>query len=120
METNTKTEPVVTQLVIRSANQLAGRKSKSEVIADLEKAGLSPAGALAIAKNNEEIKKSKFCKGGQTSMLIGAGLAGLGFAITAGTYSAASSGGGHYVITYGLIFGGGWIFLKGLWLSMAG
>jgi hypothetical protein len=52
-------------------------------------------------------------------MLIGAGLAGLGILITAGTYSAASPG-GHYVTTTGLIMVGAWTFAKGLWRTMAG
>lgn len=120
METTTDTDHALTQMVIYAAQQIAAGKSRDEVASALEKNGVAPAAALAIATRGEEIKKAEFRKGGQTSMLIGAGLAGLGIAITAGTYSAASSGGGHYVITYGLIFGGGWLFLKGLWRSMAG
>lgn len=120
MQNDAQTQQVIAGLVVRAANQIAEGKAKSEVIAELEKEGCPSDLAQAIATKGEEIKKSEFRKGGQTTMLIGAGLAGLGIAITAGTYSAASSGGGHYVITYGLIIGGIWVFLKGLWRSMAG
>ena len=54
-------------------------------------------------------------------MLVGLGIFVLGLAITIGTYSmaASSNGGGHYVITYGLIISGAGNFLYGayLWLS---
>ena len=111
---------MIAGLVNRAAIKIAEGKTKSEVIAELEKDGCPSDLALAVVTKDEEIKRSEFRKGGQTAMLIGGGLAGLGLAITAGTYSAASSGGGHYVITGGLIIGGIWMFLKGLWRSMAG
>ena len=121
MQNDAQTQQVIAGLVVRAANQIAEGKAKSEVIAELERDGCPSDLAQAIATKGEEIKKSEFRKGGQTTMLIGAGLAGLGIAITAGTYSAASSaGGGHYVIASGLIIGGIWVFLKGLWRSMAG
>jgi hypothetical protein len=120
METTMNTEQITLQRVVQAANQIAEGKTKSEVISDLEKQGIPSDAALAIATKGEEIKKTEFRKSGQTSMLIGAGLAGLGIAITAGSYSAASSGGGHYVITTGLIMVGAWTFVKGLWRTMAG
>ena len=120
MEANTNTDHAITQLVVHAAQQFADGKSHEEVVNALEKDGVSPATAIAIATKGEEIKKTEFRKSGQTSMLIGAGLAGLGIAITAGSYSAASSGGGHYVITTGLIMVGAWTFVKGLWRTMAG
>jgi predicted nucleic acid-binding Zn ribbon protein len=54
-------------------------------------------------------------------MMLGGGLCALGVLITIGTYSVASSsrGGGHYVITYGLMLSGAGDFLYGLvgWLG---
>ena len=120
MDSDAQTQQVVATLVIRAATRFAEGKSRSEVITELEKDGLPREAAESVATKGEEIKKSEFRKGGTNAMLLGAGLAGLGIAITARTYSAASSGGGSYVITYGLIIAGVWIFLKGLWRSMAG
>jgi hypothetical protein len=119
MENDQQTQQAISNLVVRSANQIAEGKSKAEVVALLEKEGCPADLALAIATKGEEIKKAEFRKGGTTSILIGVGLCALGIAITAGSYSAAS-GGGHYVITGGLIMGGAWIALKGIWRSMAG
>jgi hypothetical protein len=121
MTYDNQTQQALNALIVRSATQIAEGKSKNEVIALLEQDGCPSDIAQAIADKGEEIKKTEFRKGGQTTMLLGAGLAGLGLAITAGTYSAAASnGGGSYVITYGLMICGAWIFLKGLWRSMAG
>jgi predicted nucleic acid-binding Zn ribbon protein len=54
-------------------------------------------------------------------MMLGGGLCALGVLITIGTYGLASSsrGGGHYVITYGLMLSGAGDFLYGLvgWLG---
>ncbi len=60
----------------------------------------------------EEAKTTKF-KEGVGSMAWGAGCAALGIVITFGSYEAAR-GGGVYVITGGLIFGGTLMFLRGL------
>ncbi|MFT4242454.1 MAG: hypothetical protein QM569_09230 [Acidovorax sp.] len=121
MQDDVQAQQVIARLVIRAANQIAEGKSKSEVISELKKEGCPTDLAQIITLKGEEIKKDEFRKGGRNAMLLGAGLAGLGVAITAGTYSlAASSGGGSYFITYGLIIVGAWIFIKGLWRSMAG
>lgn len=121
MQDDAQTQQVITGLVVRAANQIAEGKSKAEVVAELEKEGCPTDLAQAIVTKGEEIKKNEFRKGGKNAMLLGAGLSGLGIAITAGTYSAAASGGGgSYVITYGLIIAGAWVFLKGLWRSMSG
>ncbi len=120
MSDDAQTQQAIANLVMRSASQIAEGKSKSEVVSILEKDGCSNDLAQAIAARGEEVKKTEFKKGGKTTMLIGAGMLGLGIAITVGSYSAASSGGGHYVITSGLIMVGGWLILKGFWRSMAG
>lgn len=108
----------MTHLVMRSANQLVEGKKKSQIIAKLEEDGCPADLAIAVANKAEEIQKVALRKSGKSTLLLGAGLAGLGVAITAGTYSAASSGGGSYVVTYGLILVGGWLALKGLWRMM--
>ena len=57
----------------------------------------------------------------QGLMLTGLGLAALGGIITAVTYANAS-GGGMYVVTYGLFIVGGLNFLRGLyyWFKQQG
>ena len=112
-------QEVIYNLVIQAANSYAEGKSTNEIVTEFESQGVPQDLAEAIAKRGEEIKKEEFKKSGKTTMLIGVGLAGLGVVITAGTYSAAS-GGGHYVVTYGLIIGGIWMFLKGMWRAAAG
>ena len=101
-------QQAITNLVIKSANMFADGKSRAEVIKELLSYGMTDEAA--------EARKS-----GGTTMMIGAGICVVGLAITLGTHeAAASNGGGHYVIAYGAILGGAWVFLKGLWRSMAG
>jgi len=68
-------------------------------------------------EENRLYRRKKYAR----HMLRGGGLAALGLAITIGTVAMASvsEGGGHYVVTYGLIFVGGGNFLYGLvgWLG---
>ena len=77
--------------------------------------------AQAQAKVQEEENRVYRRKKYARHMLTGGGLAALGLAITIGTLLLAtvSEGGGHYVITYGLILAGGGNFLYGLvgWLG---
>ena len=49
-------------------------------------------------------------------MLIGLALMIVGIVVTVGTYAwaASSSGGGRYVVTWGLILVGGFRFIRGL------
>jgi len=56
---------------------------------------------------------------GLRNMAIGAIACLIGIAVTAGTYSAASSG-GHYVVAWGAIVFGGFQFLKGLFQLATG
>ncbi|MGV0960187.1 MAG: hypothetical protein ACOYB1_10155 [Limnohabitans sp.] len=112
-------EQALARLVMRSASEIAEGKSKSDVIKQLESEGCSAELSQVIVNRGAEIKKQEFKKGGKTTILIGIGMLGLGTAITAGSYSAAS-GGGHYVITSGLFMVGAWLVIKGLWRSVAG
>mgnify|MGYP003387246065 CR=1 FL=1 len=99
----------------------ADGKSKAEVIKELLSHGIPQEAAEAIANKGQEIKSAEARKSGSTTMMIGAGIFVVGLAITLGTHeAAASSGGGRYVVAYGAILGGVWVFLKGLWRSMAG
>jgi uncharacterized membrane protein YvbJ len=61
---------------------------------------------------NRDYRKKQSLK----TMLIGLAMLVVGIAITVGTYAAASSssGGGRYVITWGLIIFGGFRFFQGL------
>jgi|JI10StandDraft_1071094.scaffolds.fasta_scaffold150324_2 hypothetical protein len=114
-------QQAITNLVIKSANMFADGKSRAEVIKELLSYGMTDEAAEAIANKGQEIKSAEARKSGGTTMMIGAGICVVGLAITLGTHeAAASNGGGHYVIAYGAILGGAWVFLKGLWRSMAG
>ena len=119
MQDDAQTQQAIANLVIRSATQIAEGKSKSEVIKLLQDEGCPAELASAIVQRGHEIKKTEFRKSGKTTILIGAGMLGLGALITAGSYNMAS-GGGHYVITSGLFLVGAWLVLKGLWRSVAG
>ena len=58
---------------------------------------------------------------GLRNVAIGAIVCIIGIAVTAGTYSAAASGGGgHYVIAWGAIVFGAFQFLKGLFQLATG
>jgi hypothetical protein len=77
--------------------------------------------AQQAASNQEQENKRYRRHQYARHMMLGGGLCALGIIITIGTYGLASSskGGGHYVITYGLIVSGGGDFLYGLvgWLG---
>jgi hypothetical protein len=119
MQDDAQTQQAIANLVMQSARAIAEGKSKNQVIADLQKDGCPNELATAIVTRGAEIKATEFRKSGKTTILIGAGMLGVGTLITAGTYSVAS-GGGHYVITSGLFLVGAWLVIKGLWRSVAG
>ena len=80
-------------------------------------AELAQTAANAQADENRKYRKKKYT----THMLSGAGVFLVGAAITVVTFLAASvgKGGGHFVITWGLMLVGGGNFLYGLigWLG---
>jgi len=57
---------------------------------------------------------------GMGNMLLGGVLVVVGLAVTIGTYSAASQGGGSYYIFWGPVILGGFRFFKGLGQMMSG
>jgi hypothetical protein len=75
-------------------------------------AQIAQAAANAQADENRKYRKKQYAK----HMLIGGGLFAAGFLITIVTLVAAamSEGGGHYLITWGLMLTGGADFLYGL------
>lgn len=98
----------------RAAIMVAEGKSKEEVSEIFISEGMPKDIADSIAQRGEEAKHAAFRKEGQTTLLIGIGLTGLGIVITMASYNAAS-GGGSFIVTTGLVVGGIWIALKGLW-----
>jgi hypothetical protein len=66
----------------------------------------------ATQKENKKYRRGRYIK----SMLIGAGIFIVGLVITVGTLAAAatSEGGGHFVVTWGLLLVGAGNFLYGL------
>jgi amino acid permease len=77
--------------------------------------------ALSAADSQEQENKRYRRHQYARHMMTGGGLLGLGLLITIGSYCMASSsqGGGHYVITYGLMLAGAGDFFYGLfgWLG---
>jgi hypothetical protein len=116
-----RTQQEISDLVMRAASMFADGKNRNEVIAELRSAGATAEAAESIATDVQEIKSAVARDGGKTTMMIGAGIFVVGLAITLGTHEAAvSNGGGRFVVAYGAVIGGVWIFLKGLWRSMVG
>jgi uncharacterized membrane protein YvbJ len=70
------------------------------------------AAVAAQEAENRSYRKKQSVK----MMLLGLGLLTAGIIITGGTYTLAaySSGGGHFIMTWGLIIVGGLRFLQGL------
>ena len=57
---------------------------------------------------------------GLGNMVIGGAIALIGLAVTIGSYSAASEGGGRYVVMWGAVIFGGIKFLQGLGQLLGG
>ncbi|HZT60570.1 MAG TPA: hypothetical protein VFA21_18340 [Pyrinomonadaceae bacterium] len=68
--------------------------------------------AAALQKDNKRYRRSHYLK----YMLTGAGVFAVGVVITVGTIAmaASSEGGGHFVVTWGLMLVGAGNFLYGL------
>ncbi|MEZ4299599.1 MAG: hypothetical protein R3B70_31915 [Polyangiaceae bacterium] len=98
----------------------AGKTSAEVEEALIEKGIPQETAALVVSrlvKAREEIvveASNKNKSQGQTNMALGALICIAGIVITAATYSAASEGGGRYVVAWGAIIFGAIRFFRGL------
>ncbi len=95
----------------------AGR-SEDEVEDALVEKGIERNTAMVVVRKltsaRASTEKSNDRDKGFSDMMIGGLIAGVGIVITAITYSAASEGGGRYVIAWGAIIFGAIRFFRGL------
>jgi len=108
MSQPTATEPkseqdqVMEKLMTYTASQLMAGKKPAQVQDDLMTQGVPSDLASQIVAAVNDYKKKAVRKSGVKMFFTGIVMAGIGAAITIGSFSSASSG-GHYVVTYGLI-----------------
>lgn len=113
------------QLAERAARLLSQGQSREAVVREFVGYGFAETLSTSIVERVHqalvnrvgEQEKAQKSADAKATMTWGAGLCALGLVITFGTHAMAS-GGGTYVITGGLIIGGAWMFLKGLFRSM--
>lgn len=101
------------KLVWRCAGDLAAGQPRQSIVAGLIDDGWSSEDAEGIATRAEQLKKAEVRGNAVRSMVIGGGLLAFGGIITTGTW-AMSRGGGIYIVTWGLIAVGAWVFLRGV------
>lgn len=102
------------ELIVTTSRKLIDGQSQSEVFDDLTKTGVDTNLAEEAIAQGKKAKQEANLQNAKTTLLIGVGLAGVGALISSISYASAS-GGGSFVITTGLILGGGWLIIKGLW-----
>lgn len=88
--------------------------SASQVESKLVEKGLDRSAASIVVKNLFQLRAKAVNEAGKKNMLYGALWCIGGIVVTVATYSAASSGGGSYVVAWGAIIFGAIQFLKGL------
>jgi len=75
--------------------------------------GFDPATASAIVQQADGMKNERQVAG-RRHMIVGGIVCAVGITVTAATYSAASEGGGNYVVAWGAIVFGAIQFFRGL------
>ena len=93
-------------------------KSKQQVIEELTSRGISASFAEYIVVRGQSIYKELTRHQGKAEMLKGAGVAGVGLALSFGSYLITGEG-GRYLIATGAMVIGGLMFLRGLWQQSA-
>lgn len=102
------------ELIVTTSKKLIDGQSQSEVFDDLTKTGVDTNLAKEAIAQGKKVKQEANLQNAKITLLLGAGLAGIGTLISSISYASAS-GGGSFVITTGLILVGGWLIIKGLW-----
>lgn len=88
--------------------------SDEEIEENLVAQGLGTEAAQIVVTNLVEARSEQFKKAGLKNMGFGALWCVGGLVVTGATYSAASSGGGTYIVTWGAIVFGAIQFIQGL------
>lgn len=107
-------EEVARAIYAFAAQQMRAGKSNVQVQQELEAKGLPPEAARAVIQRLSEVRTRARGNTATRDMVIGGVICLIGIIVTVATYSAASSGGGTYVVAWGAIIFGGWQFLRGL------
>jgi hypothetical protein len=107
-------QQVVRAVYQYAADLLAVGISNQEIINKLKEKGLDDASASAVVTNVLKMRDQAARQSALKQIAIGAAICLVGMIITVGTYSAASPGGGRFVLAWGAIIFGGFQFIRGL------
>jgi hypothetical protein len=107
-------EQVVEAVYAFAAEQMKNGASPEQIQATLVEKGLPQDAAEAVVSNLTRAVSEAKGKAGKKNMLYGALWCVGGIVVTAATYSAASDGGGTYVVAWGAIIFGAIQFFRGL------
>ncbi len=107
-------QELVTQIYKYAFQLKAGGGHPDDIKENLIGRGLDATTAETIAENVEREYNNVKNKAAEKNMLYGGLWCAGGTLVTVLTYSAASSGGGHYVVAWGAIVFGAVQFFKGL------
>lgn len=116
----TDQEAVVRAVYQHAADMMRQGKNRHKIIESLTQKGLDQESANVVVTNLENVRKQHAKSGAGRDMAIGALICAVGVVITIVTYSAASAGGGRYVVAYGAIVVGAIQFLRGLFNTFVG
>ncbi len=107
-------EEVARAIYAFAAQEMKAGKSTYQVEQALEEKGLTPEAARIVVDRLSQARSKTSSDAATRHMAIGGIICVIGIVVTVATYSAASSGGGTYVVAWGAIIYGGWQFLRGL------
>ncbi|MGC4103782.1 hypothetical protein [Ferruginibacter sp.] len=108
-------QEAVNQLYNYAANMMVTQnKTAWETRQSLVEQGLNENAAQTVVDNIDDQIKAAKRKRGNKDMLYGGLWCAGGTIITIATYSAASEGGGHYVVAWGAIIFGAIQFFRGV------
>jgi hypothetical protein len=112
--TDAETQEALKAVFAYGANLMASGSSPAEIEDKLVERGLGREPARIVVGKLSEIRSQARAKAGSRNMAIGAAWCIGGVVVTAVTYSAASEGGGTYIVTWGAIIFGAVQFFRGL------
>ncbi len=113
-------EELVDAIYTYAAEQMQNGQSDLQIETSLTQQGLDQETAATVVRNLHEARSQVASSAGAKNMAFGALWCIGGIAVTAFTYSAASEGGGSYVVAWGAILFGGIQFFRGMMQSAGG
>ncbi len=111
-------QKVVQQIYGYTADMMRKGYSRVQIVKELESRGLTRNDThtvferLSMVRNEAQTKANR--SAAAQTMMMGAVICIIGLVVTIATYSAASKGGGTYIVAFGAILGGGYRFFKGM------